>query len=627
MNTSNNLQVVDQQFPLPYNAYAAFDAVTLKQLMLQRLNENSTFTDQIYEGSNFNSFLDVIAYSYNVLLYYLNKTSNESLFGTSQIYENMNKIVKILNYNPVGHQSSFLKFNATANLNLQPGIYTVPKYSYFAINDIRYSFTRDSTFVKSTTGNETLTLFSEESFLLQGEYIEYPTYTGTGQPFENFTLTIVDVNGENESIDHNSIDVYVRNDLGVWEQWTRVDSLFLNNGNDKVFECRLNENMRYNIRFGNNITGKQLKEGNLVSVFYLKTNKVIGQVGPGTLNNSKLFIFNTPNYNQILGNIRNPGIRLLTFAEANNISFVNNAASSSYADPETVTQIRQNAPNLFKAQGRLVTTTDFESFIKANFGNIISDVKVVNNWQYLDGHIKYLYNIGLKTPSLDSRVLYNQVKFADSCSFNDIYIYVVPKLFTRNSLTEDTSYLNFTAKQNILDRLTPIKMATVEPILQDPVYVGVGLGLMQQTSDTENIESILADTKLVVKKSTSSYTNDSSIKQKVYELIIEFFSPDRVKLGMTINLDILSNQILSLGGIGGLYTTRDLNNGNSLSTEGLSLAIFNPVYNQTKEDVMTVAQNIVLPYFKIPFIFNPEQLMNNIIISSADSIDSGVLEY
>jgi len=624
---NNNLSVVDQQFPLPYNAYAAFDAVTLKQLMLQRLNENSTFTDQIYEGSNFNSFLDVIAYSYNVLLYYLNKTSNESLFATSQIYENMNKIVKILNYNPIGHQSSFLKFDATANLNLQQGIYTVPKYSYFSINDVKFSFTRDSTFVKSTTGDEALKIFSEESFLIQGEYIEYPTYAATGQPFENFTLTILNTNGENESIDHNSIDVYVRNEFGIWEQWTRVDSLFMNNGNDKVFECRLNESMRYNIKFGNNITGKQLKEGNLVSVFYLKTDKKLGQVGPGTLNNSKLFIFNTPTYDQILKDIRNPGLRLLTFAEANNISFVNNSASSSHADPETVAQIRQNAPNLFKAQSRLVTTSDFESYIKANFGNIICDVKVVNNWQYLDGHIKYLYNIGLKTPSLDSRVLYNQVKFADSCNFNDIYIYVVPRLFTRNSLTEDANYLNITAKQSILEKLTPIKMATIEPVIQDPVYVGIGLGILQRVSETDSVESILSNTKLVVKKSTSSYTNDASIKQKVYDTIVNYFSPDKVKLGMTISLDILTDHILNIEGVEGILTTRSIDNETNISIEGISLAIFNPVYNQINEDVITVSQNVVLPYFKIPFIYNPEELMNNIVVSNVDFIDSGILEY
>ena len=86
----------DQEMPLSYNAYAAFDAQSLKLLMQQRLTQNGVFTDQIFEGSNFNNLLDVVAYSYNVLLFYLNQTSNESLFSNSQLYENMNKIVKQL---------------------------------------------------------------------------------------------------------------------------------------------------------------------------------------------------------------------------------------------------------------------------------------------------------------------------------------------------------------------------------------------------------------------------------------------------------------------------------------------------------------------------------------------------
>ena len=39
-------------FNLPPNAYTAFDAVSLKDFIVQRLNENEKFTDQNFEGSN-----------------------------------------------------------------------------------------------------------------------------------------------------------------------------------------------------------------------------------------------------------------------------------------------------------------------------------------------------------------------------------------------------------------------------------------------------------------------------------------------------------------------------------------------------------------------------------------------
>ena len=41
-------------FSLPKDGYAAFDATSLKELIRQRLNENSTFTGQNYEGSKSN---------------------------------------------------------------------------------------------------------------------------------------------------------------------------------------------------------------------------------------------------------------------------------------------------------------------------------------------------------------------------------------------------------------------------------------------------------------------------------------------------------------------------------------------------------------------------------------------
>ena len=98
-------------FTLRTDAYASFDAVSLKALIKERLDNTSLFTDQNYEGSNVSSLIDIIAYSYHVLLFYLNQTSTESLFSETELYENMNRIVKSLDYKPVGPQTSNLSFS------------------------------------------------------------------------------------------------------------------------------------------------------------------------------------------------------------------------------------------------------------------------------------------------------------------------------------------------------------------------------------------------------------------------------------------------------------------------------------------------------------------------------------
>jgi hypothetical protein len=619
-----NEKPLDQDFPLAYNAYAAFDATNLKTLMQQRLSENGTFTDQVFEGSNFNNLLDVVAYMYNVLLFYLNQTSNESLFSSSQIYENMNKIVKLLNYKPQGIQTSILNFNASANQSLPPGVYTIPRFSYFTINDLYYSFNTDLTFIKTNDQVEFLSELSDYALLFQGEFIEYPLYVSTGEYYEEFNIVSVNSNGENDPIDHNNIFVFVRGDEGVWSEWKRVDSLYLETGSSRVYEVRLNENQRYSIKIGNNVYGKKLNTGNLVAIYYLKSNKKSGEVGPGALDDNQLFFYNTDQYNTIMGDIRGPEFKLLTNEESNNITFTNINASVPYSEIESVKQIRQNAPNVFKQQGRLVTVKDFEFFIKNNFGNQIVDVKVINNWEYIDQHIRYLYNIGLKQPSLDSRVLYNQVNFSDSCNFNNMYVYCIPKILQSNSFNFNRCFLGLGAKNLILEKLDNVKMSTVEVVFQDPVFYGLGFGAATQEEifNKELYQEIINESRLVVVKSSNSSISDSEIKKKVENIILKYFSISNSKLGQSIDIDKIVQEIYSIGSIESFYTER-----NNTKIPGLSLLGFNPVYNAPGEDINLHTQSINLPVFKVPFWFNEQTIISQLEIIKPELLMSGDREY
>lgn len=619
-----NIKPVDQEFPLSFNSYAAFDATSLKALMQQRLLENGTFTDQVFEGSNFNNLLDVIAYSYNVLLFYLNQTSNESLFSNVQLYENMNKIVKLLNYKPIGNLTSVLSFEARANDALSVGVYTIPRFSYFTINDIYYSFNRDLTFVKSTSGAEDLTELSEYSILYQGRFIEYPITISSGEKFEEISIVSVDEDGNNEQIDHNNIFVFIRDGLGLWREWKRVDNIFLERGNSEVFEVRFNENQRYTIKFGNDVTGKKLTAGNLISIYYLSTDKSIGQIGPNTLDGNQLYFFNTEQYNTILDSVRGPQSRLISLEEVNNIEFTNSSSSTNSTDLETVEQIRKNAPNFFKQQGRLVTVDDIESYLKINFNNILSDVVVVNNWEYLDEHVRYLYNIGLKQPNLDSRVLLNQVNYADSCNFNNLYIYVVPKILKTNNFSYDKGYLGPGLKDYILNSLEPYKLSTIELVCQDPVYFAFGFGAATQDEIFNKKLSldIVNQTKLVLGKSNKSGLSNSEIIRQAKNIFTEYFSFNNVKLGQIVDIQNLTQKLLNVDGIENFSTVR-----NGVSLPGLSLLAFNPVYSNGNEDIQIVTQNIKLPYFKIPYWYDYSILDSQFEILPADVLTSNVREY
>ena len=606
---------IDQQFPLSYNDYAAFDATSLKSLMQNRLNQNGTFTDQVFEGSNFNNILDVIAYSYNVLLYYLNQTSNESLFSSSQIYENMNKIVKLINYKPLGQSTSILTYEAVASEGLDTGVYTIPRFSYFTINDVNFTFNKDLTFVKSLTGSEDLAELYETSLLFQGEFVEYPLYIATGENYEEVTIVSVDEDGNNDVIDNNNIFIFVRDGSGRWKEWSRVESIYLQNGASEVFEVRFNENQRYSIKFGNNVTGKRLTGGNLVAIYFLKSDKERGNVDVNTLNENQLFLYNTDRYNAIMADIRGSNIRTITTEEANNINFSNRNASVPYTDVENTSQIRANAPNAFKRQSRLVTVADFESYIYQNLSNLIVDVKVVNNWDYLEHYIGYFYKMGIDNPMLDSRVLYNQINFASSCNFNNLYAYVIPKTLASNNFSYDRAFLNLGLKDYIASKIKDIKLSTVDLIFNDPVYIYTGFGSASQEEILNNklSKSIADETKLIVVKSSNNYVGKNEIKEKIKNLILNYFSFKNSKLGQTIELDILTKDIYSIQGIEEIYTYR-----NNIITPGLNFLMYNVAYGESNEDITLVNQTIKLPYFKIAYWGNVSKILDQIeIIDSA----------
>jgi hypothetical protein len=165
------------EYNLPTNAYTNFDATSLKSFMIERLNESGIFTDQNYDGSNLSGILDILAYYTHVLMFYLNQTASESMFSQATIYENMNRIVKMIGYKPTGKQTALCPINCVASSSLSVGNYILRKYSYFLVDNIQYTLIKDQAFEKATTSSEIIDSINTETVLYQGAVGEYPIYT------------------------------------------------------------------------------------------------------------------------------------------------------------------------------------------------------------------------------------------------------------------------------------------------------------------------------------------------------------------------------------------------------------------------------------------------------------------
>ena len=597
-------------FTLPKNSYATFDALTLKQLIKARLTEGGVFTDQNFEGSNLSAVIDIIALSYHYLLFYLNTTATESLFDQATLYENMNRLVKLINYKPTGFKTALLSFKATANSNLVPDIYTIKRYSYFGVNGIYYSFPKDVTFSKSTIDSEDLVTLYDENLLYQGKMIEYPSQTGTGEPFETFTLVVKNnITNTPINIDQDSINVYVKDvNTGVYTEYTLTNSLFLETSQSQKYELRINENEFYEIKFGNGVFGKKLNVGDLVYIYYLQSDGESGIISANQLNGNVLNFYTTPQFQLISADVLNPDLNYLTGAESTNITFTNDIGSSPPRQKENVDEIRSNAPKSFFSQNRLVSNIDFDTFVTKNFSNVIISTKTVNNTSYLYNQMKYFYDLGITRPNQDPRYMFNQVNFAHAGQDNNVYIYMVPRLQTVDENNKQY-FLQNAQKNAIISSMTDIKGINMELIPQDPIYTAFTVGY---AAPGEELTPEIADsTFLVIKKNADTRVNVNQIKNDVNTIFQRYFAAESCKLGQLISVNNIVNQILSVNGVASYSVRRVLSTGQTLNTNSLTLLAFNPNYSDV--DIQIISSNLQLPYFKFPFLWD-KTLLNNILV-------------
>jgi len=601
------------EFNLPQDAYATFDATTLKSLIIDRLSRSEIFTDQTFEGSNLNAFIDVVAYMYHVLLFYLNTTAAESTFTTASLYENINKLVSNLNYKPLGKQTSLATISLSGNSTIQPGFYTIPRFSFININSLNYTTLSDISFEKTTNGTQVLQV--DSNILHQGTITPFPIYIAQGEEFETVTIInrkpdlarVKEDKNRDKFIADNTFSVFVKNaKTDQWEEWKETSSLYLEASLSKRFEKRLNEYGNFELKFGDNKNGRALKEGDEVQVFYIVSDNTSGQVSSNILNGGAFTLYDSTIFREIKQDIYPSDIFFLPLNLLSGISVNNENDSTPVVMEEDVEAIRNNAPKIFTLQNRLVTKQDYETLINRRFNNIFKQVKVLSNEEYTSQYLKYFYKIGLNKPNTDARVLLNQVGYSNSTMFNNVYVFCVPKQLPVSTECIP-NYVNTTQKQLIVNECNQVKDITHNVVPSDPIYKAVAIGL--NIAGEEPCSDVYTKTKLVIKRDRNTSINNALIKGNVFKIFSDHFN--NLELGSTINLTEISNSILNIAGVDSIVTRREDVN---FELPFISCVVWNPTYET--EDVVITSQNIQLTNFEYAYFFNISSLTDNIIIES-----------
>lgn len=596
------------EFNLPRNAYTAFDAVSMKQLIINRLKESGLFTDVDFEGSNISGLVDVIAYTYHVLLFYLNQTASESLFSQSDLVENMNKIVSLLNYNVRGANTAQLKVEVTAGNNLVPNSYTIKRFGYTLFQNIRYTFAKDVTFEKIETGSEVINSIGNENLMFQGTIKEYPIYVAIGEDFEEVVINIdypEEEANQNKFIDTNNIFVFVKpTNLNKWVEAKEVPNIFLSKDISYYYEKKVNEYGHHQLKFGNNINAKALEAGDLVAIYYLESDGNLGIIGSNLRSDVSLIPFKTSQFDEIMADISDSNY--MSPDDSASLTFRNVYASIPPVDGESSQEMKQNVPAIFALQNRLVTASDYTTFVKRNFSNIVHDTAILSNDEYTNNYIKYFYTVGLDRPNADPIYLLNQIKFRNACDFNNVYIFCVPNM--PSELDSPISLFD-SQKQFIYDSLLESKVINQNIVFEDPIYVAFGIGVVP-LGESPSVE-LSENSKLIVYRKQNTLSSKDSVKEKVLLAFEDFFDIKNNKLGQFIDLGDLSLKILSIDGIDRIEIESEIN-GVVGKTNKLSFIYWNPFYSTI--DVNQTIQNIKLENFQFPYLYNKTDLINKITV-------------
>jgi hypothetical protein len=320
------------------------DFDTIKENLKIFLSQQSEFTDYDFEGSGLNILLDVLAYNTHYQAYYLNMIANESFLDTSILRDSVVSHAKTLGYVPYSRKASraFINFTVNTSSSLASTV-TIPKgYRFLSeqIDGVSYGFvTLTETTVEKA--NNDFSFFSLP--IHEGQLVSYVfSYDESSNPKQIFSLpdTNIDTSTLTVSVQPSStnteITVYT---LAIDASNTQSSS--------EVFYLQEGRAQTYEIYFGNNVIGKKLSDGSILNVNYLLTN---GE----DANKANNFVA-TETLVDSLGNTQTDFI------------IIPISAASGGAERESVDEIKFSAPTQFTTQNRLVTYSDYESYIKKNY--------------------------------------------------------------------------------------------------------------------------------------------------------------------------------------------------------------------------------------------------------------------
>ena len=329
------------------NQFTNLDFADIREQIKDYLRANSNFTDFDFEGSNFSTLIDILAYNSYVTAFNTNMTVNESFLDSATLRENVVSLARNIGYVPRSRRASQAKIRFTVNTTGFLDVKSVTlKAGVVALGTIEsgnfvFSIPEDVTVPVDSTG----VAYFDELSVYEGRYLTKSFVVDNSQPNQKFILP-------NPAVDSTTIRVFV-SDL-TNEEYVQYANILTINSKSKIFLIQEIEDEKYEIIFGDDVFGKRPTTGSSVFVSYITT---AGKNGNGCANFNFSGILEDNNSNRITS-----GISPITTVQS----------SENGDDIEKMDSIKYLAPRVYASQNRAVTANDYKGLIPTIFPNVES---------------------------------------------------------------------------------------------------------------------------------------------------------------------------------------------------------------------------------------------------------------
>ena len=301
------------------------------------LSQQDEFTDYDFEGSGMSVLLDVLAYNTHYLGYNANMLANEMYLDSADLRSSVVSLAKQVGYTPTSCTSSTATIDVLVN-NASGASLTMSRGTKFTttVDGQSYSFVNNADV--SITPLSGVYQFSNLT-IYEGSYLNYKYTANTSDIDQRFIIP-------NDSVDTTTLTVKVQESSSdaTTNTYTLATGITGLDSTSKVYFLQEVEGGRFEVYFGDGVTGKAIEDGNIVILDYINGNR-------DAPNGATTFTLS--------GTIG--GFSSATITTTSN--------ASGGTGLESIASIKYNAPRDYSAQDRAVTTEDYKTLVKSLYAN------------------------------------------------------------------------------------------------------------------------------------------------------------------------------------------------------------------------------------------------------------------